>query len=320
MTAYVPAHHLTMMNVYHEPALVEKVLHYLITQPEGVYVDGTVGGGGHAEAVLTKISPRGKLVGMDIDCDALMFARRRLNRFGDRVTLLHENYTNMTKALPAIGINAVNGLLLDLGVSMRQLNRAERGFSFQSDNKIDMRMDQSQTLDGWTILNTYDESRLKDILQKYGEERYAGRIARLLIKARCRGPIDTTTQLAGVVRSAVTGRYSIKTVARVFQAIRIEVNRELQNLENVLDRALDFLIPGGRIVVISYHSLEDRIVKKFFNKESKSYVPSRNKLEPDTPYEPKLAVLTKKPVTASKPEISQNPQLRSAKLRSAERI
>lgn len=314
------AHHLAMMTQYHEPALVEEVLHYLISQPDGVYVDGTVGGGGHAEAILTLISSRGKLVGMDLDCEAITFARRRLERFGDQVSLLHKNYAHMTRVLPSIGIKAVNGFLLDLGVSMHQLKNVQRGFSFQSDERIDMRMDQDQMLDGWTVINRYNENQLKKLLQTYGEERNAVRITRQILQERLRGPIDTTGQLAAVVQSAVGTRYLIKSLSRVFQAIRIEVNKELDNLTNALAQAVDYLLPGGRIVIISYHSLEDRIVKDFFRKESRTFVPSRNKFEPDTPRKASLAVLTKKPVTPSRAEITRNPQSRSAKLRAAERL
>jgi 16S rRNA (cytosine1402-N4)-methyltransferase len=277
-----------MMTQYHEPALVGEVLHYLISQPDGVYVDGTVGGGGHAEAILTQISSRGKLFGMDLDCEAITFARQRLERFGDQVTLLHENYANTTRALQSVGIEAVNGFLLDLGVSMHQLKSEQRGFSFQSDEKIDMRMDRNQILDGWTVVNRYNEIQLKELLQKYGEERNAGRITRKILQERLRTPINSTAQLSAVVQSAVGSRF--------------------------------YLLPGGRIVVISYHSLEDRIVKEFLREGSRTFTPSLNKFEPDIPRKATLAVLTKKPVTASGAEVTRNPQSRSAKLRAAERL
>jgi 16S rRNA (cytosine1402-N4)-methyltransferase len=309
-----------MMTQYHEPALVGEVLHYLISQPDGVYVDGTVGGGGHAEAILTQISSRGKLFGMDLDCEAITFARQRLERFGDQVTLLHENYANTTRALQSVGIEAVNGFLLDLGVSMHQLKSEQRGFSFQSDEKIDMRMDRNQILDGWTVVNRYNEIQLKELLQKYGEERNAGRITRKILQERLRTPINSTAQLSAVVQSAVGSRFLIKSLARVFQAIRIEVNRELENLTKALQQSLDYLLPGGRIVVISYHSLEDRIVKEFLREGSRTFTPSLNKFEPDIPRKATLAVLTKKPVTASGAEVTRNPQSRSAKLRAAERL
>jgi 16S rRNA (cytosine1402-N4)-methyltransferase len=309
-----------MMTQYHDPALLEEVLHYLLTRPDGIYVDGTVGGGGHAEAILTLISSRGKLVGMDLDCEAIAFAGRRLERFGDRVTLLRENFAHTTRALQSIGIRAVNGFFLDLGVSLHQLKDDQRGFSFRSNERIDMRMDQSQLLDGWTVVNSYQENRLKDLLQKYGEERNAGRIARRILRERARGSINSPAQLSKIIESAVGTRYLIKSLARVFQAVRIEVNQELKNLTGALDQAAGCLAPGGRMVVISYHSLEDRIVKDFFRKESRTSVPSMNKIEPDTPVEATFTVLTKKPVTASASEIRRNPQSRSAKLRAAEKL
>jgi 16S rRNA (cytosine1402-N4)-methyltransferase len=309
-----------MMTQYHDPALVEEVLHYLISQPDGVYVDGTVGGGGHAEAILTRLSSFGKLLGMDLDGEAIAFTGRRLAHFGERVTLLRENYAHVTRALHSIGISAINGFLLDLGVSLHQLKSDQRGFSFRSDQRIDMRMDQNQLLDGWTVVNRYQENQLKEILQKYGEERCAGRIAHKIVQDRTYGTINTTEQLSKIVQSAVRARYLIKSLARVFQAIRIEVNKELENLTIALEQATNLLVPGGRIVVISYHSLEDRIVKDFFRNESRTSIPSLNKLESDTPRKATLAILTKKPVTALNIDIVRNPQSRSAKLRAAEKL
>lgn len=309
-----------MMSVYHEPALVKEVLHYLISDPEGIYVDGTVGGGGHAEAILTNISPHGKVVGIDRDCDAIEFAGNRLKKFGNRVSLLHDDYSKITRALNTIGINSVNGLLLDLGASSHQLENGKRGFSFQIDDKLDMRMDSRQVLDAWTVINKYDEKQLHHVLKNYGEERHSERIVFKIMNERKQKSINTTKQLAEIIESAVSKRYLIKSIARVFQAIRIEVNRELENLNEFLKQAPDLLVQGGRIVIISYHSLEDRIVKDYFKEESRKYIQSGNKFLPQISLKPRLRILTKKPIVPSITEINQNPKSRSAKLRSTERL
>lgn len=309
-----------MANEYHTPVLVEEVLTFLHPVPRGIYVDGTLGGGGHAEHMLTLCSPDGRLIGLDQDSDALVSARERLARFGDRVTYRKENFSAMGAALRELGVEKVNGILLDLGVSSHHLDDAERGFSFQADAPIDMRMDRDQALDGHTVVNTYAPDALVKIFWTYGEERNAKRIVRAMVRERERHTIDSTGELAVVVESAVGGRFLRKTLARVFQAIRIEVNRELEHLSSALRQSVDALETGGRIVVISYHSLEDRIVKDFFRDEARTAIPSGHALIADTPAEPHLRPLTRKPVEASPGECGRNPRSRSAKLRAAERI
>jgi 16S rRNA (cytosine1402-N4)-methyltransferase len=305
---------------YHTPVLVDSVLHYLRPVPGGVYVDGTVGGAGHAEEILMKSSPNGKLIGFDMDSDAIAFAGKRLKRFGDRVTLIRDNAANIGRNLRDAGIGRMDGMLLDLGVSSHQIGSPERGFSFQSGDRIDMRMDRSHEPDGWTVINTYPQERLAEILWKFGEERGARRIAKLLVQRRRSKTIDTTDELAALIRPVATGGNPQQTLARVFQAIRLEVNRELENLPRALSGGLEFIVPGGRLVVISYHSLEDRIVKTFFRDESKTSVASGTKLLPDRPAVPRLSVLTRKPVVPSSEELALNTRSRSAKLRAAERI
>jgi len=308
-----------MTHVYHTPILVTEVLDYLHVWHEGTYVDGTMGGGGHAEQIALKLSSQGKLIGFDLDIEALSYARKRLQRFGDQVTYIHDNFMNINNHLNRLGITHVNGILLDLGVSSHQLDDATRGFSFQKDERLDMRMNQKQSLDGWTVVNAYQQAHLTEIFWKYGEERYAKKIARY-IEERKHHPIDTTMQLAQCIESVVGKRFLQKSLSRIFQAIRIEVNNELENLRAVLRKSLEFLVNGGRIVVLSYHSLEDRIVKEFFREEAQRTIPSGSKLLPDKSVQPRLRILTKKPVTPNAAEIKQNPRARSAKLRVAERI
>jgi 16S rRNA (cytosine1402-N4)-methyltransferase len=307
-------------NEFHTPVLVESVLHYLQPAPGGVYVDGTVGGGGHAEQILMKSSPSGKVIGFDMDSDAIAFARKRLERFGDRVTLIRDNVANIGKQLADAGFGRLNGMLLDLGVSSHQIGSPARGFSFQQADRIDMRMDRNNPVDGWKVINTYSQERLAEIFWKFGEERAARRIAKLLVQRREIKPIDTTEELAGLIRQIGRGGNPQQSLARVFQAIRLEVNNEMENLPRALAGGLECLDFGGRLVVISYHSLEDRIVKSFFREESKTTVPSGTKLLPDRPAVPGLKVLTKKPVVPSPGEIAINSRSRSAKLRAAERI
>ena len=309
-----------MSNEYHVPVLVDKVIHYLQPSREGIYVDGTLGGGGHTEAILMNSSAHNTVIGFDMDTDALAFAQMQLRRFHDRVRYVHDNVANVRTRLIESNVQHIQGLLLDLGVSSHQINVNERGFSFQTDGRIDMRMNRQQQLDGWRVVNAYEQSKLADVLWRYGEERNARKIARNIVDIRKKEPIDTTKQLARVVESVVGKRFLQKSLARVFQAIRIEVNGELENLQRVLRDSVDLLEQGGRVVVISYHSLEDRIVKQLFREESQTSVPAKTKLLPSQLKQPRLRILTKKPVVADRAEIAQNPRAESAKLRAAERI
>jgi 16S rRNA (cytosine1402-N4)-methyltransferase len=305
---------------YHTPVLQEEVLKWLITSAGGVYVDATLGGGGHAESTLQRLDPTGMLVGFDADSDAIQFSKTRLSAFSGRVLLIHENFRNLSAALAQRGIHHISGVLFDLGVSSYQFDEPSRGFSFRSDEPLDMRMDRSQTLDARTILREFGERQLSDIFFKYGEERAARAIARAIVRQRPAPGIETSGQLASLVKSVVGDRFLVKSLARVFQALRIVVNDELESLGNALGQAIALLNPNGRIVVISYHSLEDRIVKETFKREAETVRRSGNKLAPDTRVEPKLRILTKKPVEASEEEIRSNPRSRSAKLRAAERV
>jgi len=309
---------------YHTPVLRDEALRFLMTDVDGVYVDGTLGGGGHAEAICKQLGERGRLICFDADDDAIRFASERLSEwtpsekeFAGRVTFVHSNFRNIKSELRALGVNAINGLLLDLGVSSFQIDEEAKGFSFRGDERIDMRMDRRQALSGWDVVNMYDEAKFADVLWKYGEERNSRRIARRIVEART---IESTGELASTVESAVGKKFLVKTLARVFQAIRIEVNDELRSLEQTLDDTIELMAPGGRMVVISYHSLEDRIVKTFFKSASADKIPSGHKYIPDTVLVPTLRILTKSPLEASDEETARNPRARSAKMRAAERI
>lgn len=290
------------MSVIHVPVLVEEVLEYL-GNTEGVFLDCTVGLGGHAEAILNNCD-RSFVVGLDVDEDALSIARERLARFINegRLKLFKSSYIEVRKILNQLGINRVDAILMDLGVSSMQLEKAERGFSFNRDGPLDMRMDKEQTLTAYEVVNSWDEEALSRIIFEYGEEkRYSRRIAKYIVQSR---PIETTKQLVEVLAKAIPNKYGRKRhfATKVFQAIRIAVNNELDNLKRFLSDVPDLLNTGGRIGVISFHSLEDRIVKEFFKKESR------------------LKQLTKKPITPKESEIELNPRSRSAKLRVAERV
>ncbi len=299
--------------------LLQEALGLLVTRDDGVYVDATLGGGGHAQSLLQKY-PGVRLIGIDADRDAIEYARPRLEGFGKRATLVNDNFRNLKAVLSGEGLQTITGVLIDLGVSSFQLDDASKGFSFRSDEMLDMRINRSQSLDAQTVLNSYEEKRLAEIFWKFGEERLSRRIAKRIAQQRNETAIKTTGELAAIIESVIGQRFLTKSLARVFQAIRIEVNNELENLQHALVDAIGLLEQGGRIIVISYHSLEDRIVKQAFRSASATKIPSGHKLVPDKAILPRLTILTKKPVEASAIEISNNPRARSAKLRAAEKL
>jgi len=305
---------------YHIPVLRDEVIHFLITKPDGVYVDGTLGGAGHAEGIAEKIYPHGTLIGIDADADAHVAARDRLRRFSASVVLVHDNNANIQSILHTHNFPAIHGLFLDLGVSSFQLDEGSKGFSFRTDDTLDMRLDRRQRLNAAIVINSYSEEKLADIFWNYGEERNSRKIARAIVERRNVKSIEMSGELADIVAQKVPGQFQTKSLARIFQALRIEVNNELESLSRTLHDALALLAGGGRIVVISYHSLEDRIVKDFFRDHSATSIPSGHKLVPDLPATPTLKVLTKKPIVASPEEQRVNPRSRSAKMRVAERI
>jgi 16S rRNA (cytosine1402-N4)-methyltransferase len=288
--------------------------------PGKTIVDATLGGGGHAQAILQKLRDRGRCFGFDADTDALTSASERLKEFGAKFVPVHDNFGNLRSVLSQRSVDAIDGILFDLGVSSHQLDDASRGFTFRASDILDMRMDRRQELHAAQVVNTYAVKELEEIFRNYGEEKLARRIASRIVERRQRTAIETTGELASIVESVAGARFAVKSLARVFQALRIEVNGELDRLQQGLEQALDVVQTGGRIVVISYHSLEDRIVKDCFRDAARSLLRSGLKPVPDTHIKPRVSILTKKPVEASADEIRINPRARSAKLRAVEKL
>jgi len=305
----------------HEPVMLQEVLSWLTGNKTGIYVDGTIGGAGHARAILEQT--QGLLIGIDCDADALRAAEERLAPFGSRKVLIKANFADLASVLKELQIDKVDGVLLDLGVSSHQLDTAQRGFSFSQSAPLDMRMDQELKLCAYDIVNHFTPTELENIIRLYGEEKMAARIARAISRVRQVSPIETTVALAGLVVSVMPAhmkRQKIHPATRTFQAIRIAVNRELDCIVPGIEGAVNALSVGGRIAVISFHSLEDRIVKNTFRDMASTCVCPK-----DMPYcichkKAVLKVLTRKAVVPSIEETQQNPRARSAKLRVAERI
>ena len=293
----------------------------LITNRHGIYVDGTLGNAGHASAILECLEKDGRLVGFDRDADALKRVEGNLkSEKGTRVDLVHDNYANMATQLDRLGVDQVDGLLLDLGVSSFQLDEAHRGFSFLQDGPLDMRMDQGASQSAEELVNELDETELAEIIFKYGEDRASRRIARAIVEARSKMRIETTLQLAGIVERAKGGRRGrrIHPATQTFQALRMAVNDELAGIEQVLEEMIERVVEGGRIVVLTFHSLEDRLVKRFFNR----HVPKEESLQAGGVRrvfeEPAVKWVWKKPRIATAEEQAANPRSRSAKLRAVE--
>jgi len=301
---------------FHEPVLCAEAVSQLVRDPEGTYVDGTTGGGGHAGKICDVLRGQGRLICIDADADALAFAGERLRGNRERISFVQANFGTLRDTVASLGVTRMHGLLLDLGVSSYQLDEVSRGFSFRGDAPLDMRFDTRGGQNALGVLNGLDGAGLERILREYGEEFAARRIARAVIARR---PVTTTRELAEAVESAVGGRFLTKSLARVFQAVRIAVNHELENLHRALEQGRDLLVPGGRLVVIAYHSLEDRIVKEFFKAEAARVIPSGHPLVPDTERTPSLTIITRKPVVPSDDEQRNNPRARSARMRVAER-
>jgi len=289
----------------HRSVLLDECIEFLDLQPGRVYMDGTMGLGGHSEGILQASSPDGRLIAFDWDAAAIEKSRERLAIFADRLSIVRRNFSEISEGLAECGVTAVDGILIDIGLSSLQLDIGGRGFSFQQDEPLDMRMDLRQKVTAASIVANCKEQELADIFYYYGEEKQARRIASFVVEERRKCPIETSKQLADLVARAVPRRFHPKRIhvaTLVFQALRIAVNTELENLSKILDRAADHLRPGGRFCVISFHSLEDRMVKRKFRESNK------------------WKVLTKKPVKASQKEIEENPRSRSARLRVAERL
>ena len=305
----------------HKPVLLEECLEALAVRPEGIYLDGTLGRAGHSLEILRRLTT-GRLIGVDRDLAAIEAARERLAEFGDRVTLVRGNFSDLGDILQNLGIVGVDGMLFDLGVSSPQLDEPRRGFSYMHDAPLDMRMDETAALDAFQVVNTWSYEELRRILFEYGEERYAPQIARAVVRAREDKPVGTTGELAELIRSAMPSkalREKQHPAKRSFQAIRIAVNGELEALPPMLEAAAKALAPGGRLAVITFHSLEDRIVKQTMRTLATGCT-----CPPEFPVcvcgkKPKLRLLSRRPTAAGPEELQENPRSRSAKLRWAER-
>jgi 16S rRNA (cytosine1402-N4)-methyltransferase len=309
-------------SAQHVPVMLAEVLELLQCTPGGIYVDATVGMGGHAQAILERIVPGGLLVGIDRDKESLEKANELLKPFSGSCRLLHDNFKNLPLILNNLATKPVDGILLDLGVSSYQLLSPERGFSFQSDVLLDMRMDRTQQWTAADLINNMSESELADIIYRYGEEKLSRRIASAIVHERNKGPITRCRQLAEVISGAfkIRSHHGIHPATRTFQALRIAVNEELQGLEQLLSEAIGFLKPGRRIVVISFHSLEDRIVKRTFRKLAGQCVCDAPPELCVCTRQAVASILTPRPRTPGSDELAANPRARSARLRALERI
>ncbi len=310
------------MAFSHSPVLLEESITGLSVRPDGIYLDGTLGGAGHSFEIARRLTS-GRLIGIDRDTAALDAAKVRLAPFADRVTLVHGNFSDLGQIVSDLGIAALDGMLFDLGVSSPQLDDAERGFSYMADAPLDMRMDRDQRLTAYDVVNTWPREELRRILYEYGEERYAPQIAAAIDRGRQKKPIETTLELADLIRSAMPPqalREKQHPARRSFQAIRIAVNDELESVRTMMDAAIPLLKPGGRLAVITFHSLEDRIVKTAMNTAAKGCT-----CPPDFPVcvcgkTPQVKVITRKPVVSAQSELDENPRARSAKLRICEKL
>ncbi len=311
------------MEFKHYSVLLNEVMENLNIDPDGIYVDGTLGGAGHSSHIAEKLSDKGRLIGIDQDEDAIRAASERLKPFGDKITIIRDNYENAVSRIKDLGIQSVNGILLDLGVSSFQLDNEERGFTYRFDTPLDMRMDQRQELTAADIVNDFSEMEIFHIIKNYGEDKFAKNIAKHIVTRRSEKRIETTFELNDIIKAAIPARMREKgghPSKRTYQALRIACNRELDVLENSLDGMIDFLAPGGRICVITFHSLEDRIVKNNFRKNENPCT-----CPPEIPIcvcgkKSKGKVITRKPILPSEKELEENSRSASAKLRVFEKI
>jgi 16S rRNA (cytosine1402-N4)-methyltransferase len=308
-----------MNSSFHVPVLSAEVIEYIISDKSGTYVDCTLGGGGHSELILNKLSGNATLIGIDQDKDAIFNAKKKLTRF-KQVQLVQDNFKNLKHILIELKINQIDGLLLDLGVSSFQIDSEQRGFSYNVDSKLDMRMNQNDFLTAADILNEYSKEELTKIFFDYGEEKKSKSITNLIIKEREKERFESTFQLRQIIEKVVNPKYKIKSFSRIFQALRIEVNQELECLKLFLDDSLIFLKKGGRLAVISYHSLEDRIVKRFLKYWENPCICPNELPVCGCGKTPEIKILTKKAIRASSEEVSRNSRARSALLRVGEKI
>ena len=310
------------MEYRHYSVLLNECIEALNIRPDGIYVDGTLGMGGHSEQIVKRLTT-GRLIAIDRDSTALERAGERLAPYADRITFVHGNFRDLPRLLTENGVEKADGMLFDLGVSSPQLDEAERGFSYMADAPLDMRMDTSESLTAWFVVNKWPEEKLKRILYEFGEERYAPRIAAAIAEKRRSAPIDTTAELVDVIRGAMPAaalREKQHPAKRSFQAIRIAVNDELDSVSELMENATGYLAPGGRLAVISFHSLEDRIIKNAIASREHGCTCPRDFPVCTCGFVQTLKSITRKPVLPSEAELAENPRSRSAKLRVAERI
>lgn len=306
----------------HLPVLLKECIDYLNIRPDGVYVDGTLGMGGHSEAILQRLET-GRLIALDRDPAAIQRAGARLAPYADRLTIVRGNFRDIGPVLDELGVRAADGMLFDLGVSSPQLDEGRRGFSYMADAPLDMRMDPTESMDAWFVVNRWPQEKIARILRDYGEERYAARIAETIVRRRAEKEIETTFELVDVIKSAMPARALREKqhpAKRSFQAVRIAVNDELNAVQRMMETAPDYLAPGGRLAVISFHSLEDRIVKSAIAARENGCTCPREAPVCTCGFVRTLKSVTRKPVTASGEELEANPRARSAKLRVAERV
>lgn len=307
----------------HISVLLEESVDLLDIKPDGIYADGTLGGGGHSSLICSRLGEGGRLIGIDRDMTAIKAAGERLSEFGDRVTIVHNNFANIKEVLKELRIDKIDGAILDLGVSSPQLDTAERGFSYNMDAKLDMRMDRDDVLSAYEVVNEYSEADLAKIIFDYGEERFARQIAKGIVTARETKKIETTFQLTEIIKSSIPtkARFADKHPAkRTFQAIRIEVNNELGILENAIKDFVEVLKPDGVLSVITFHSLEDRIVKQTFQSLAEGCVCPKNFPVCVCGNKPKVKIVTRKPIVSGNAELNRNIRAHSAKLRAVKKI
>ncbi|MFZ7987404.1 16S rRNA (cytosine(1402)-N(4))-methyltransferase RsmH [Fusobacterium watanabei] len=307
-------------NDYHIPVLYYETLDNLVINPDGVYIDCTLGGGSHSEGILERLSDKGLLISIDQDSNAIEYSKKRLEKFGPKWKVFKGNFENIDTIAYMAGVDKVDGILMDIGVSSKQLDDPERGFSYRYDVKLDMRMNIEQKISAYDVVNTYSEEQLSKIIFEYGEEKYARKIAKLIVEERKSFPIEKTSDLIALIKRAYPERSSKHPAKKTFQAIRIEVNRELEVLENAISKAVELLKVGGRLAIITFHSLEDRIVKNKFKD-----LATACKCPKDIPIcvcggVKKFEIITKKPIIPVDDELKNNNRAHSSKLRILERI
>jgi 16S rRNA (cytosine1402-N4)-methyltransferase len=308
------------MEFNHKPVMLNECIDYLNIKPDGIYIDGTLGGAGHSSHIYKSLNQYGVLIGLDQDYFAIEVSAKRIKELGGqgKVYLINSNFKNLKDICTDLNISGVDGVLLDLGVSSHQLDEAERGFGYQHDAPLDMRMDRSNELNAEIVVNEYDEKRIKEIIRDYGEEKWASRIAEFIVRERKKKRIGTTHELVDIIKAAIPSaarREGPHPAKRTFQAIRIEVNNELGILEKTIDDTVSVLNPGGRLLIITFHSLEDRIVKNEFIKKAKPCICPESFPVCVCGRKPEVELLVRKPIVPSKEELEENPRSRSAKLR-----